>query len=124
MGTHVGKKGKKGTAFGAGMWEIEDNVVMHDNIYECEAKRPVIREGVKVRDWLIKPVIDVITEQLDEYRCKDCHGRIKLLRKLVANGPAPHAVHISRQDSEHCRSGYYFRQNPERTHRMSSNPVE
>jgi hypothetical protein len=106
------------------MWEIQSNIPIHDNIYECEAKRPIIREGVKVRDWLLTPVIDVITENLNEYRCKDCHGRIKLHGKHVAHASAPHAVHVSRQDSEHCPSGHYFRQHPGRTPRMSQHPIK
>ncbi len=105
------------------MFKIDQNVVMEDNIYECEAKRPFVRDGVKVRDWRVTRVADVISDQLDEYRCKNCHGRIKLLGKHVKHGPAPHAVHMSKQDSEYCPSGYYFRQHPERTPRLSQNPV-
>jgi hypothetical protein len=50
-----------------------------DNIYECEAKRLVMRDGVKVREWRLTPVADVIADELDEYRCKDCKGRVMLL---------------------------------------------
>jgi hypothetical protein len=105
------------------MYEIEKDVVMQDNIYECEAKRPVSVNGVKTREWRLTRVLDVITDDLAEYRCKDCHGHIKLLRKHVEHGAAPHAVHKSRQDSEYCPSGHYFRQNPGRTPRKSENPV-
>jgi hypothetical protein len=103
---------------------IRSDIAIHDNIYECEAKKPVIRNGEKIREWRKTPVIDVITDKLTEYRCKDCHGRIKLYDKHVAHAPAPHAVHASRQDSEYCPSGYYFRQNPGRTSRMSSKPMQ
>lgn len=106
------------------MYEIEKDIPIHDNIYECEAKRLVMRDGIKVREWRLTRVIDVISDKLDEYRCKDCYGRIKILGKRVAHGPAPHAVHISRQDSEYCPSGHYFRQNPGRTPRMSQHPVK
>ncbi len=103
---------------------VQHNIPIHDNIYECEAKKPVVRDGVKIREWRITPVSDVITEELSEYRCKDCHGKIKLYDKHVAHAPAPHAVHVSRQDSEYCPSGRYFRQNPGRTPRMSEKPVK
>ena len=71
------------------MFEIQSDVAISDNIYECEAKRPIIRGGVKVRDWLLTPVNDVITENLNEYRCKDCYGKIKLHGKHVAHASAP-----------------------------------
>jgi hypothetical protein len=105
------------------MFEIDNDIVLQDNIYECEAKRPFIQNGEKVRGWRLTRVADVIADNLDEYRCKDCQGRIKLLRKLVPHGPAPHAVHMSKQDSEYCPSGFYFRQNPGRERRMSLSPV-
>lgn len=104
-------------------FSIQDDIPLCDNIYECEAKKLVMREGIKVREWRVTRVIDVITDELPDYRCKDCHGKIKLYNKHVAHAPAPHAVHASRQDSEYCPSGHYFRQNPGRTSRMSSNPV-
>jgi hypothetical protein len=106
------------------MFEIANDIPLQDNIYECEAKKLMMQDGVKTREWRTARVIDVIQDELDEYRCKDCKGRIKLFRKHAANAPAPHAVHVSRQDSEYCRSGYYFRQNPGRTHRMSEHPVK
>jgi hypothetical protein len=46
------------------------------------------------------------------------HGR------HVAHGPTPHAEHRSRQDSEYCTSGHYFKQNPGRTPRLSLLPVK
>jgi hypothetical protein len=97
---------------------------MDEKIYECEAKKPVVRDGVKVREWRVVPVAEVIAEQLSEYRCKDCHGRVRLHRKRVKNAPAPHAEHLSRQDSEYCPKGMYFRQSPGRQPRLSLQPVE
>ncbi len=35
-----------------------------------------------------------------------------------------HAEHRSRQDSEFCPSGHYFKQNPGRTARLSDKPVK
>jgi hypothetical protein len=85
---------------------------------------PVMRDGVKFREWRLTPVADVIADELDEYRCKDCQGRVRLHGKHVAHAPAPHAEHRSRADSEYCPSGFYFRQNPGREPRLSQNPVK
>jgi hypothetical protein len=35
----------------------------------------------------------------------------------VANRPAPHPEHRSREDSEYCPAGHYFKQNPGRARR-------
>jgi hypothetical protein len=80
-------------------------------------------EVEKQLGWVEMPVAKAIEEGATKFRCKDCHGAVKLLGRHVAHGPAPHTVHRSRQDSEYCPSGFYFRQNPEREPRLSSNPV-
>jgi hypothetical protein len=38
---------------------------MDEKIYECEAKKLVLRNGVKVREWRVVPVRDVIEEKLE-----------------------------------------------------------
>jgi hypothetical protein len=106
------------------MPDLQSAIPLRDNIYECEAKKPVSTNGVKTREWRLTPVADVIAGELDEYRCKDCKGRVKLMSKHVEHGAAPHAVHVSRQDSEYCPSGFYFRRNPGREPRLSQNPVK
>lgn len=97
---------------------------MEEKIYECEAKKLVIRNGIKVREWKALPVREVIEENLSEYRCKACHGRVRLHGKHIKNGPAPHAEHLSKQDSEYCPMGIYFRKTPGRQPRLSLQPVE
>jgi hypothetical protein len=42
----------------------------------------------------------------------------------VGHGPAPHVEHRSRQDSEYCPAGMYFKQNPGRVPRLLTMPVE
>ena len=106
------------------MPDLQSSIPLRDNIYECEAKRLVMRDGVKVWEWRLTAVADVIADKLEEYRCKDCKGRVKLHSKHVAHAPAPHAEHRSRADSEFCPSGFYFRQNNGRKPRLSQNPVE
>jgi len=96
---------------------------MEDRIYECEVKRWFMLNGEKVREWKKVPVIEALNAKTSEVRCSDCHGSVRLHGRHVAHGPAPHAEHRSRQDSEYCPSGHYFKQNPGRTPRLSENPV-
>lgn len=93
-------------------------------IYECEVKKLFKKDGINEWRWVVRPVKDAISDGVTEFRCKDCHGAVKLLGKKVAHGPEPHVVHKSRQDSEYCPAGIYFRQNPGREARMSLMPVK
>jgi len=95
-----------------------------EKIYECEVKKLFMRDGVKRWEWLRMSVADAIREGATEFRCKDCHGAVRLHGKHVAHAPAPHVEHKSRQDSEYCPSGMYFRQHPGREPGLSSAPVE
>jgi hypothetical protein len=94
-----------------------------ERIYECEVKKLFLRAGAKQWEWKAVAVADAIRDGATEFRCKDCHGAIRLHGKHVQNGPAPHVEHKSRQDSEYCPAGMYFRQNPGREPRMSLAPV-
>jgi hypothetical protein len=98
---------------------------MPDEIHSVEVKKR-FREGTRdVLRWVEQPVADVIPEKESlEYRCKDCHGKARLHSKNIPHGPAPHAEHMSRQDSEYRPSGMYFRQNPGREPRLSLSPIE
>jgi hypothetical protein len=97
---------------------------MGEKIYQCEVKKLFSRNGEKRWEWVISTVADAIRDGASEFRCKDCHGAVKLHGKHVAHGPAPHVEHKSRQDSEYCPAGIYFRQNPGREQRLSGSPVE
>lgn len=97
---------------------------MAEKIYECEVKKQFVRDGVKRWEWVTMAVADAIQDGVTEFRCKDCHGAVKLNGRHVQHGPAPHVVHKSRQDSEYCPAGMYFRQNPGRVPRLSSSRVE
>lgn len=95
-----------------------------EKIYECEVKRQFLIEVHKEAKWVRRNVADAIADEATEFRCKDCHGAVKLFRKHVEHGAAPHAEHKSRADSEYCPAGMYFRQNPGRTPRLSEKPVK
>lgn len=97
--------------------------VMSEKIYECEVRRLYLRDGKYVWDWKRMPVAEALKDGATEFRCKDCHGAVKLHGKHVPHGPTPHIEHKHRQDSEYCLSGMYFRQHPGREHRLSLIPV-
>jgi hypothetical protein len=94
-----------------------------ERIYECEVKKLFLRNGEKVWVWVVASVSDALQDEATEFRCKDCHGAVRLHGKHVAHGPAPHVEHKLRQDSEYCPAGMYFRQHPGRESRISSHPV-
>jgi hypothetical protein len=94
-----------------------------EQIYSCEVKKLFLRAKGKRFEWVTSTVSDALRDLVTEFRCKDCHGPVRLHGKRVENGPAPHVEHKLRQDSEYCPSGMYFRQNPGREPRLSSSPV-
>ncbi len=93
---------------------------MNEKIYYCQVKK-LYRQG---DTWVEMSVREALEDGVTEFRCKDCHGAVKLHGKHVAHGPAPHIVHKSRQDSEYCPSGFYFKENPGREPRLSLMPVK
>jgi hypothetical protein len=97
---------------------------MQEKIYLCEIKKLFLREGTKRWEWVTATVEDALRDGATEFRCKDCHGRVKLHARHVSHGPAPHVEHKSRQDSEYCPSGFYFRQHQGRGPRLSEDPVD
>jgi hypothetical protein len=101
---------------------------MQEQIYECEIKKQFRRDGQNRWEWKSVPVREAIEANgagaKAGARCKHCHGRVKLLGKHIAKSPAPHAVHASKQDSEYCVAGFYFKQHPGRIPRLSLQPVE
>ena len=100
-------------------------VIEREKIYECEVKRrSKSPKGVYGTFWKLKVVADAIADEDTEFRCKDCHGSVKLPTRRVQHGPSPHVEHKSKEDSEYCSSGMYFRKATDgREHRISNSPV-
>ncbi len=96
-----------------------------EKLYECEVKRRrVAAKGGYEPFWKVKNVGEALNDGDTEFRCKDCHGTVKLHRQRAATGPAAYAEHTSRHDSEYCPSGMYFREATDgRETRLSENPV-
>ncbi len=94
-------------------------------LYECEVKRRRMKEGGGYEPfWKVKKVADAVQDEDTEFRCKDCHGAVKLFKSHKVGGPGPHVEHKSKQDSEYCISGMHFRKATDgREHRMSEQPV-
>jgi hypothetical protein len=80
-----------------------------EKFYECEVKRLFKIGDLKERRWMTKAVAEALIDGDTEFRCKDCHGAVKLFNKNVVHGPSPHAEHKTKQDSEYCPSGMHFR---------------
>ena len=96
-------------------------------IYECEVRRRRRRTGATGYEsyWKVKTVQDALDDNDTEFRCKDCNGAVKLHKRKVAHGPASHAEHLHRADSEYCPSGLYFQQAKDgREPKLSLNPVQ
>jgi hypothetical protein len=95
-------------------------------LYECEVKRRRVRVGGGYEPfWKVKSVGDALVDADTEFRCKDCFGEVKLFRRHKAEGPAPHAEHKRREDSEYCIAGMHFRNATDgREPRHSTHPVE
>lgn len=96
-----------------------------EKLYECEVKRRrVSAKGGYEPFWKVKNVAEALVDGDTEFRCKDCHGGVKLLRKRVGTGPAAHAEHLSKQDSEYCPMGMLYQQATDgREARLSEEPV-
>ena len=103
----------------------EEKQSKEEKLYECEVKRYRKIEGKRIPFWKTKTVLEALEDQDTEFRCKDCHGAVKLFKRRVAAVPAPHVEHTSREDSEYCPSGVYFKEATDgREPRLSEMPVK
>jgi len=92
----------------------------HDLMTECERRTLYVRHGERVREWKRVKVTELDpTVSSRDIRCAHCHGRVRLHKQQVENGPQDHVEHYSRDDSEGCPGGIYY----QGTSRTSANPV-
>ncbi len=97
-----------------------------EKLYNCEVKRRRVRASGNGYEpfWKIKSLVDALVDGDTEFRCKDCHGAVKLHKRNILNGPPPHVAHKLRNDSEYCVTGAYFLGSTDgREARISSAPV-
>ncbi len=95
-------------------------------LYECEVERRRVKDGGGYEAfWKTKNVAEAIKDGDAKFRCKDCGGAVKLFKTHKVGGPASHAEHKLREDSEYCLSGMYFRKATDgREPRRSESPVQ
>lgn len=99
---------------------------LSEKIYECEVKRRRLRAAGSGYEpfWKVKNVQEALIDGDTEFRCKDCHGAVKLVKRNAESGRVSHVEHKLRGDSEHCISGVHFRATEtEQASRLSSAPV-
>jgi len=95
-----------------------------EKFYECEVKRRRVRESGRGYEpfWKTKKVDEALVDEDTEFRCKDCHGAVKLHKRQVAVGS--YVEHKLKNDSEYCSSGWHFQAAIDgRTSRLSEAPV-
>jgi len=98
-----------------------------EKLYECEVKRKRVRASGTGYEpfWKLKNVEEALGDGDTEFRCKDCHGAVKVHRRHIANGPASHAAHKLKADAEHCAAGILVRDAVDgRAARLSGTPVQ
>lgn len=93
---------------------------MSDFMKRCEQRKQFKRgNGEYEWIWTEVAVSDALGADAGDIRCLHCRGAVRLHRQLVPHGPEDHVEHRSRQDSEHCKGGSYFKGE----HRLSLEPV-
>ena len=91
----------------------------HDLMTQCEQKKLFIVDGKEVARWTSTPVSKLFGATSPNIRCIHCNGAVRVHKQQVDHGPQDHVEHRSRQDSEHCKGGSYFKG----VHRRSTAPV-
>ncbi len=91
----------------------------HDMMLKCERKARFKVKNEIVWKWVEVEVASLPRGKQPEIRCIHCHGRVRVHKQNVPHGPQDHVEHLSRQDSEYCRGGHYFKGE----HRLSLQPV-
>jgi hypothetical protein len=96
-----------------------------ERFYICEVKRRRVRAaGGYEPFWKIKEVAEALVDEDTEFRCKDCGGAVKLVRRRTEGAPPPHIEHKLKSDSEYCSAGMGFLKATDgREARLSSAPV-
>ena len=96
-----------------------------EKIYECEVKRRRVAAGGGYEPfWKVKSVAVAVVDADTEFRCKDCHGEVKLMGKNSKAGTPPYVEHKVAADSEYCANGMLFRKSTDgREAKLSDKPI-
>jgi hypothetical protein len=100
--------------------------VEREKMYECEVKRRRVKEGGGYEPfWKVKSVAVALVDNDTEFRCKDCHGEVKVMGKTNKNGAPAYVEHKQTADSEYCAAGMIFKKAVDgRVSRWSEKPIE
>ena len=97
-----------------------------EKMNECEVRRRRIKAGGGYEPyWKVKSIVDALADEDTEFRCKDCHGPVKLMGRNGKNGAVPYVEHKLSVDAEFCSSGMLFKKATDgREPRFSAQPVQ
>ena len=91
----------------------------HDLSTQCEQKKQFMVGENREWRWVQVAVSKAIGAAPGTIRCMYCHGAVRIHKQQVEDGPQNHVEHRSRQDSENCRAGIYFKGE----HKRSTQPI-
>jgi hypothetical protein len=97
-----------------------------EKMFECEVRRRRLKEGGGYEAfWKVKNVAVALSDADTDFRCKDCHGAVKLLGRNGKAGTVPYVEHKLPVDSEFCASGLFFKKASDgREAKLSEHPVD
>ncbi len=100
--------------------------VEREMFVECEVKRRRVRAaGGYEPFWKVKSIAEALEDNDTEFRCKDCGGAVKVVKRRSETGPALHIEHKLKADSEYCAAGLHFLKATDgRLARPSGTPVQ
>jgi hypothetical protein len=96
-----------------------------EKILQVEVKRRRVKAGGGYEPfWKLKDLDVALVDEDTEFRCKDCGGAVKLVKRRTEGAPGAHIEHKLKSDSEYCAAGLHFLKATDgRAARMSSAPV-
>ena len=97
-----------------------------EKMFECEVRRRRIKEGGGYEPfWKVKKVAVALVDNDTDFRCKDCHGEVKVLGKTSKAGVPAYVEHKNPSDAAHCVGGLSFQKATDgRVSRWAEKPVE
>jgi hypothetical protein len=99
--------------------------IIREKLYDCDVQRRRVRaSGGYEFFWKVKSVAEAVEDGDTSFRCKDCHGTVKLFNRAAPPNVA-HVEHRSARDAEFCAASVIFQQASDgRVARLSHSPVQ
>jgi hypothetical protein len=86
---------------------MEDEAAPHDANVRAQTLFKIDNE--KALKWVVVDVATLPSGEPSGIQCVHCHGRVRVHKRTGECGPEDRVEHRSRQDSENCRGGHYFK---------------